>query len=99
MIARIWRGSTRASDADQYVEYLRETGIHDYRSTPGNRGAYILRRRSADTTEFITLSFWDSMESIVTFARDDSDQAVFYTEDDRFLLERDATVAHYEVFE
>ncbi len=33
-----------------------------------------------------TLSFWDSLEAIRTFAGDPIDQAVFYPEDDRELL-------------
>lgn len=43
MIARIWRGVTRASDADAYFDYLRETGLKEYAATPGNRGVQTLR--------------------------------------------------------
>ena len=41
MIARIWHGKTRAAEADQYLDYLKQTGLPDYRATPGNRGVYI----------------------------------------------------------
>jgi hypothetical protein len=40
---------------------------------------------------------WESMDAIRAFAGDDPEQAVFYPEDDRFLIDRDLTVAHYEV--
>ena len=40
MIARTWRGATRAVDADAYVTYLHATGFKAYRDTPGNRGAF-----------------------------------------------------------
>ena len=43
-IARIWRGTVPTSRADEYVEYQRETGIADILATPGNRGAFLLRR-------------------------------------------------------
>jgi hypothetical protein len=43
------------------------------------------------------LSFWDSRDSIRAFAGEDIDQAVFYPEDDRFLVERDLMVRHYDV--
>lgn len=43
MIARIWRGVVRTEDAAEYIEYVRETGIEHYRSTPGNSGAWTLR--------------------------------------------------------
>lgn len=44
MIARIWHGTTEAGKADEYVNYLKKTGIPDYRATKGNRGAFILRK-------------------------------------------------------
>jgi heme-degrading monooxygenase HmoA len=99
MLARIWRGWTTNDDADAYVDYMRETGISAYRKTAGNRGAWILRRNEGDRTEFITLSFWDSAAAIRSFAGDDIEQAVFYPEDDRFLLDRELRVAHYELID
>jgi len=42
------------------------------------------------------MSLWDSLEVVRGFAGDDVDQAVFFPEDDRFLIDRDMTVAHYE---
>jgi len=99
MIARTWRGWTRAEDADEYVRYLLRTGIEEYLRTPGNRGAYILRRSDGARTEFVTLSFWDSMEAVRDFAGDEVERAVFYPEDDRFLVDRETTAAHFEVVE
>ena len=99
MIARIWRGWTRTEDADAYVAYLQETGIPAYRATPGNRAAFILRRPDGDRTEFVTLSLWRSLDAIKAFAGEAFEDAVFYAEDDRFLVERERTVTHYEVFE
>jgi heme-degrading monooxygenase HmoA len=99
MVARTWRGSTRREDADAYVVYIEGTGMRAYRQTPGNRGAWMLRRDEGDRTEFITLSFWDSLESIRGFAGNDVDRAVFYPEDDRFLVEREETVKHWSVDE
>lgn len=99
MIARVWRGWTRTADADAYVAYLQRTGMPGYRGTPGNRGAYILRRAQDDRTEFLTLSFWDSMEAVRGFAGDDVGLAVFYPEDDRFLVERETRVSHFDLIE
>jgi heme-degrading monooxygenase HmoA len=97
MIARIWRGAVRREDADAYAAYIGETGLADYEATPGNRGAWMLRREAGDRTEFITFTFWDSLEAIRTFAGDDIEAAVYYPEDERYLVEREPTVAHYEV--
>jgi catechol 2,3-dioxygenase-like lactoylglutathione lyase family enzyme/heme-degrading monooxygenase HmoA len=99
LIARIWRGWTRTQDADDYVAYLRATGIPAYRATPGNRAAYILRRSDGDRTEFVTLTFWISLDAVKAFAGEDVEQAVFYPEDDRFLVDRETTVTHFDVFE
>jgi len=87
----------RRDDADAYVEYIVNTGMAEYRATPGNQGAWMLRRDDGDRSEIITFSLWDSRDSIRAFAGEDIDQAVFYPEDDRFLIERDPTVRHYDV--
>lgn len=97
MVARIWRGVVRRADADEYAWYIGRTGMIGYRNTPGNRGAWMLRRDDGDRSEIVTFSLWESREHIRAFAGDDIEQAVFYPEDDRFLVERDLTVRHYDV--
>ena len=97
MITRIWRGWTRPEDTEAYAAYISATGIVAYKSTPGNQGAYLVSRPDGDRTEFLTISFWDSLESITAFAGEDINQAVFYPEDDRFLVDRETTVRHFEV--
>jgi heme-degrading monooxygenase HmoA len=97
VIVRTWRGWTRPEDTDAYADYILRTGIVEYKETPGNQGAYLVSRRDGDRTEFLTISFWDTRESIVAFAGDDIDQAVFYPEDDRYLIDRETTVNHFTV--
>jgi heme-degrading monooxygenase HmoA len=97
VIARIWKGATKRADGDAYAEYMGSTGIAGYRSTPGNRAAVMLRRDVEDRSEFLMLSLWESMEAVVSFAGEEPETAVFYPEDDRFLIDRDLTVTHYEV--
>jgi heme-degrading monooxygenase HmoA len=97
MIARSWRGATKAEDAEVYLEYLHRTGLAEYRKTPGNRGVLGLRRIVKDRAEFLLISLWDSTEAVRQFAGDDIEKAVFYPEDERFLVERDEHVSHYEV--
>ena len=89
----------RAADADEYRGYVEETGLRQYRQTPGNRGAWILQRIEGGRCEILTLSFWDSLDAIRGFAGEDVEHAVYYPEDDRFLVERDTRVSHYELFE
>jgi heme-degrading monooxygenase HmoA len=101
MIARTWRGVTRAADSDRYAQYIEETGLRAFADTPGNLGAVLMRRPADDSgqpaTEFLVLSFWESMEAVKRFAGPTPEQAVFYPEDDAFLVRRDRTVDHYEV--
>ena len=99
MIARIWRGAVRVEDADAYVAYIVETGLREYRDTPGNRGAWLLCRTVGDRCEIVTVSHWDSLESIHAFAGDDVDRSVYYAEDERFLIEHDDVVTHWVIFE
>ena len=99
MIARIWRGVVRTDDADEYAQYIADTGFAAYARTEGNRGAWMLRRDVGELTEFLTFTLWESLEAVKAFAGDDYERAVYYPEDDRFLVERDASCAHYEVAE
>lgn len=99
MLARIWHGKTKASDANAYLEYLFETGIPVYRSTSGNQGAWVLRRFEDDVAHFITLSFWESREAIIAFAGSNPEVAKYYPEDEKYLLGLEPTVTHYDVFQ
>ena len=98
MIARVWRGWVRTVDRDAYAAYVERTGVAQYRGTPGNRGAHILTRDLDDgRTEILALSFWTSYDAIRGFAGEDIATAVYYPEDDRYLVQREDTVVHYEV--
>jgi heme-degrading monooxygenase HmoA len=97
MFARTWRGATRAQDAESYLGYLQGTGFAGFRSTPGNRGALGLRRMVDGRAEFLIISLWDSEEAIRRFAGEDIEKAVFYPEDERYLVEGELRVSHYEV--
>ena len=57
----------------------------------------MLRRDDGDHSEFITLSFWDSVDAIRAFAGNDIEAAVLYREDERCLVVGESTVMHYEV--
>lgn len=96
-IMREWRGVIRRSQRDEYVDYIRDTGLDDYRATPGNLGAAIaVRDLDEERSEVVTLSWWESLDAIRAFAGDDIDLARYYAKDDEYLLERPRTVQHYE---
>jgi antibiotic biosynthesis monooxygenase (ABM) superfamily enzyme len=97
MIARVWRGATRAEDADEYAAYVEETGLASARALHGNRGTLVLHRVEGDRAEFETIILFDSLDDVRAFAGDDLEAAVFYPEDDRYLVDRDLVSRHYEV--
>jgi len=98
IILRRWASRIRTDDADAYVDYIRRTGLDDYRATPGNLGAQMLLRDLGDgTSEVTTLSWWTDMEAIRAFAGEQVEVARYYPEDDRFLLGKPELVEHHRV--
>ena len=76
---------------------MKGTGLKEYRDTDGNLGALILRRGAGATVELLFVSLWESLDAVRGFAGYDYARAVFYPEDDAFLVERDLHVEHYEL--
>ena len=98
-ITRIWHGITKAEHADEYLTYVEDTGMKEYRAIPGNLSARLLRRIEGDTCHFLTVTEWDSYESIRKFAGENYHKAKYYPEDKKYLLAFEENVAHYETFE
>jgi heme-degrading monooxygenase HmoA len=98
MIVRKWRGWVASDRLQDYVDYVTETGLTAYRKTPGNQGAQIWTQDLGDgRAEVTTVSWWSALSDITAFAGDDIEVAVFYPEDDQYLLDRETTVTHHEV--
>jgi len=97
MIARTWHGVTQVSKADEYLDYLKRTGVAEYKKTEGNRGVYVLQRVDGDQAHFLLLTLWESEEAIKRFAGSEIEKAKYYPEDEKFLLELEPNVTHYEV--
>jgi heme-degrading monooxygenase HmoA len=58
----------------------------------------LLRRDDHDdgTSEFITLSLWDTVAAIRGFAGEEIEAAVLYPEDERYLIDG-SQIRHYQV--
>jgi len=96
VIARVWRGATLAENGDAYAAYIEETGMREAREILGNRGTLVLRRMRGGYTEFETIMLFDKLEDVRAFAGDELEVAVFFDLDDKYLVERDLEVRHYE---
>lgn len=97
MIERKWHGRVPSDKAMAYREFLKSRAIPDYRSVPGNINVYVLERREGEITHFVTMTFWQDMDSIRAFAGADSEKARYYPEDKDFLLEFEPIVVHYQI--
>jgi heme-degrading monooxygenase HmoA len=97
MIARHWRGWTKAENADRYEAFLKQNVIPGLRAIDGYRGGYVLRREAGQETEFVVINLFDSLEAVKRFAGDDYAVAVFEPEAKRLLSRIDPFAAHYEV--
>ena len=96
MIARLWHGRTPAAKADEYLEYVKQTGVAGQRRSPGNMASLVLRRTEGEEAHFWVLSIWKSMDAVRAFAGATPEVAVYYPRDDEYLLEREPHVEHYE---
>jgi heme-degrading monooxygenase HmoA len=96
MVVRIWHGWTKPENADAYRRLLRTTILPGIHRVPGYRGACLLSRNREDEIEFVTMTFWESMEAVAEFAGADSAHAVVPEEARRLLTRFDDRSEHYD---
>lgn len=110
MIARVWRGVIARDRQADYVTYVDDTGVAEYRQAEGCRLSMILTRdldtdtsesdsqkqHSTPRVEVIAFSIWDSESAIQAFAGPDINAMVLYPEDQDYLLEP-PTLVHHQV--
>jgi heme-degrading monooxygenase HmoA len=96
VIARIWHGYTVPANADAYEALLRTKILPGIHRVNGYRGAYLLRRPADAEVEFITVTLWDSMETVREFAGPDKAHAVVPPEAQKLLAHYDQASLHYE---
>jgi heme-degrading monooxygenase HmoA len=94
-IARIWRGRTTPANADAYARYLHEAGYPPLVETA--LGVQMLREDREDESEFVTISWWESIEAMSSFAGDDPTKIHHLPRDAEFLIELPEAVQVLEV--
>ena len=99
-ICRLWHGWTRPEDADAYEAYLAEElypRVERELAGRGYLGFHVVRRAGEHEVEFVTMTWFESLESVRAFAGP-SYEAPVITETARRLLSRhDDQVRHYEL--
>lgn len=96
MIARLWHGWTALENADAYETMLTTKVLPGIHRVGGFRGSQVLRRAVDNEVEFMTLTFFDSMDAVRSFAGADYEVAVVPPEARVLLSPFDEKSVHYE---
>jgi heme-degrading monooxygenase HmoA len=84
-IARIWRGRTKREVADAYEAYNYEVGIKPLIEKA--LGVQTFREDREDESEFMTISYWESVEAMARFTGGDPTRIHHLPRDAEFLIE------------
>jgi len=85
VIARIWRGRTSRDRADEYEAYNYEAGIKPLIKKA--LGVQTLREDRENETEFMTISYWESVEAMSKFTGGNPRKVHHLDRDKEFLVE------------
>ena len=99
MVSRIWHGYTTGEKADTYEDLLKKEifiGIEN-RKIKGYKGIDLLRRNLGSEVEFITIMWFDAINTVRDFAGEDYEQAVVPPAARKLLSRFDERSQHYEV--
>ena len=66
MIARIWHGSTKLSDKDEYTQFMLEKAVPDYKSTKGFVKLSFLSHVVGQIAHSTLITYWENLEVIKT---------------------------------
>src|ERR1043165_8755613 len=93
-IARIWRGRVRRAQADEYQRYNFEVGVLPLMEKA--LGVQSLREDRGEESEFVTISYWESIEAMSRFTGGDPTNIHPLARDPEFLIElpRSVQVLH-----
>lgn len=84
-VARIWRGRTLKERADAYEAYNYEAGIVPLLGKA--LGVQTFREDREGKTEFVTISYWESVEDMGAFTGGDPTAVHHLERDAEFLIE------------
>lgn len=89
-IARIWRGRVPRAKADEYARYNFEVGIRPLMEKA--LGVQCLREDRGEETEFMTISYWESVAAMARFTGADTTAIHHLPRDPEFLIELPTSV-------
>ena len=101
MICRLWRGWTTKDNADGYERIVRGEVIPgiEARRIPGLRSINLVRREREHDVEFMTLMWFDGLDSVKAFMGEDYEAAHVPARAQAVLADFDRRSAHYEILD
>ena len=99
MITRIWHGYTSKKDADAYENMLKHEIFEtiEKKNIKGYTGIQLLKRELENEIEFITIMWFESIESVKQFMGEDYETAYVLPQAQKLLLRYDKKSAHYNM--
>jgi hypothetical protein len=100
MICRTWHGWTSKATAAGYENYLQDELFPRLRrelSGRGYKGFHLLRLEGVDEVEFLTMVWFESLESVHAFAGEHYDVPVISPKAAALLVRYDERCRHYEL--
>jgi len=99
VISRQWKGIAKSSDAQRYINHLREDTFPTLATIEGFVSASILQRTVPTGEEFLIVTAWESIDAIKQFAGEDPVVAVVPAAVQAMMLEYEKVVRHYSITE
>ncbi len=101
VICRVWRGWTTKDNAGAYERIVRGEVIPgiEARRIPGFRSIDLIRRERDHDVEFMTLMWFDTLDSVREFIGEDFEVAHVPLQAQAVLSDFDKRSAHYEVLD
>lgn len=96
-IARIWKGRTAPENADAYTRYMFTEGVRKLESL-GARGVQFFREDTAEHSEFIVISLWDTVAAMTAWAGDNPRKIRHLERDPELLLDLPDRVQILDVY-
>jgi len=97
LIARFWSARSTPAQARTYVDHLKTKVLATLRKLEGYSRAMLLERQASNEVEIVVITFWQSLESIRSFAGDDLETAIVADEAADLLTQFDRRVRQYEL--
>ncbi len=100
MICRVWRGWTSVGRAPDYDDYLQKElfpRLDQELRSRGYRGYQLLRLSRGEEVEFMTMLFFDSIESVRSFAGEKYETPVISEKAHSMLTRFADRVDHYQL--